>query len=633
MELTCHMKRLDAIVRSALAAGGLLFCALFAAAADGGNTLHEVRDTLSESVVTGTRVSVPRDILPVPVSVVGRTDLEQRDQNVLMPVLMEQVPGLFVTSRGVTGYGVSGGSAGSISLRGFGAGAGRVLVLIDGHPQYEAVYGHPVADQYIAADALRVEVSRGASSVLYGSNAMGGAINIITRRPVKDGNELRIKLLGGSYGTCRGSVTDNCKSGRFTLSSGLNYDRTAGHRVNSAFNSKSGFARLGYALSDRWSLSGSFNLMEAKSQNPGSVDAPMLDATADVIRGMGGLSLANEYARTQGEVNLFYAWGNHIINDGYKAGGKPQEFLFHGTDYMGGATVFQAFNLFKGNTLTAGFDAKLYGGNAYRNPTTEVYADHIHLQEFAGYVFEQQQLGEFMFNAGIRYEHNSLYGGEWVPQAGVSWNPARDTYLKLSASKGFRTPNMRELYMFPPANKDLQPERAWSYDFTVGHHFLDGRLNTELSLFYSQGDNLIVVAPLDGKPKNQNVGSFTNMGVEASADWRVLDNLSFNANYSYLDMKTPVTGAPRHKLYAGANYHPGRFSFRLGGMWVDHLRVDLKGDTTEAYVLVNARASYRVFDWMEILLRGENLLAREYQTMLGFPMPRATVLGGLSLKF
>lgn len=595
--------------------------------------VFESRDTLSEAVVTGTRVSVARDVLPVPVSVIHREALEQSDQNVLLPVLMERIPSLFVTSRGVTGYGVSGGAAGGISLRGFGADAGRVLVLIDGHPQYEAIFGHPVADQYIAADALRVEVSRGPSSVLYGSNAMGGAINIITRKPVVDGNELQIKLLGGSFGTFRGSVTDNYKSGRFTLSSGINYDRADGHRVNSAFDSKSGFARLGYAFSDSWSLSGNFNLMEAQSQNPGTVDAPMLDATSDVIRGMGALSLANAYARTRGEVNLYYTWGNHIINDGYKAGGSSQEYLFHGTDYMGGATVFQAFNPFKGNTLTAGFDAKLYGGNAYRNPTTEIYADHIHLREFAGYALAQQQLGKFMFNAGLRYDHNSVYGGEWVPQFGISFRRSPETILKFSASKGFRSPNMRELYMYRVANEALQPERVWSLDFTIVHHFFDCRLNTELSHNYSKGDNLIAVVVVDGKPQNHNVGKFENMGVEASIDFQALDNLSFHLNHSYLYMSAPITGAPRNKLYAGVDYRPGKFSFQVGGMWVEHLWLDLQEDITEDYVLVNARASYHVLDWLDLILRGENLLAQDYQTMLGFPMPGATFLGGVSLKF
>lgn len=287
--------------------------------------------------------------------------------------------------------------------------------------------------------------------------------------------------------------------------------------------------RTGRRLSAFATLLASFTFAAAGQCGITESGDTLSEAEADVIRGMSGLSLSNEYARTRGEVNLF-----------------------------------QAIDLFKGNTLIA----------------------------------------------GVRFEHNSLYCGEWVPQAGISWNPVKDTYLKLSASKGFRTPNMRELYMFPPANKDLKPERAWSYDFAVDHHFLDGRLNTELSLFYTKGDNIIAIVPLAGKPKNQNVGSFENMGVEASSDFRLPANLSIHANYSYLDMKPPVTGAPRHKLYCGLNYNPGRFSFQLGGMWIDHLRLDLKGDATESYVLVNARASYRLFDWMKRVVRGGRICLR-----------------------
>ena len=155
---------------------------------------NENIDTLKSAVVTGTRVAMDRDRLPAPVSVVGRERIAVSDESALMPSLMEEVPGLFVTSRGVTGYGVSAGAAGGISLRGFSAGSGRTLVLIDGHPQYQSIYGHAVADEYLADLAQRVEVTRGAASVLYGSNAMGGAINIITRRPEFLGNRVNVKL-------------------------------------------------------------------------------------------------------------------------------------------------------------------------------------------------------------------------------------------------------------------------------------------------------------------------------------------------------------------------------------------------------------------------------------------------------
>lgn len=143
------------------------------------------RDTLSltskihqidEVVVTGARHETDVRHLSQTVSVVGRAQIESALQPSLLPVLTEQVPGLFVTSRGIMGYGVSTGAAGGISLRGLSGGTARLMVMIDGHPQYAGIFGHPIADAYQSFLAERVEVLRGPASVLYGSNAMGGVI-------------------------------------------------------------------------------------------------------------------------------------------------------------------------------------------------------------------------------------------------------------------------------------------------------------------------------------------------------------------------------------------------------------------------------------------------------------------------
>ena len=591
-------------------------------------------DTLRSAVVTGTRVAMERDRLPAPISVVGRERIATSDESALLPSLMEEVPGLFVTSRGVTGYGVSAGAAGGISLRGFSAGSGRTLVLIDGHPQYQSIYGHAVADEYLADLAERVEVTRGAASVLYGSNAMGGAINIITRRPDFLGNRVGVKLMGGSYGTFRGSVTEQYSNGRFSLVANFGHDRTAGHRENSAFRSTSGMIKAAYDLSAAWRLAGDVNVVKAFSQNPGTVSAPMLEGTADITRMMSWLSLENHYERTDGGINFYYNAGRHDINDGHLAGAPSQPYLFHSTDYQGGFNLFQAVRPWTGGTLTAGVDLKLYGGNAYRNPTTEIYADHKKLHEEAGYLLAQQILGPVTLDAGIRMEHHSLYGVEWIPQAGVSVLAWPGASLKLSASKGFRTPNLRELYMYAVANENLLPERAWSYDFTYAQHLLDGRLNYELSLFYTKGSNIIEVNVVDGKRANRNVGAFENKGVEFSADFQATDQLKFNANYSYLHMGKVYTGAPVHKAYVSATWTPGRFSANLGLMGIKDLYLSTgENAVTSSYADLKARLAYRIADWVTVFVRGENLLNRQYQTMLGFPEPGITVLGGLSLNF
>ena len=96
-------------------------------------------------------------------------------------MLQNRIPGIFVTERGLAGYGVSGGGAGAVSIRGVGGG-NKVLFLIDGQPQWAGVFGHSLPDTYVTNDIQRVEVVSGPSSLLYGSGAMGGSVNLITRR-------------------------------------------------------------------------------------------------------------------------------------------------------------------------------------------------------------------------------------------------------------------------------------------------------------------------------------------------------------------------------------------------------------------------------------------------------------------
>lgn len=169
--------------------------------------------TIDEVVVTGTRHQTDIRHLSQTVSVVNRKRIEQSMQPSLLPVLTEQVPGLFTTSRGVMGYGVSNGAAGGISLRGLSGGNARLMVLIDGHPQYAGIFGHPIADAYQTLLADRVEVLRGPASVLYGSNAMGGVVNIVTRKMHEDGIRTHLHTGYGSYNTL--DVTRNFAASLF----------------------------------------------------------------------------------------------------------------------------------------------------------------------------------------------------------------------------------------------------------------------------------------------------------------------------------------------------------------------------------------------------------------------------------
>lgn len=151
----------------------VLFSTLYAA----DNQPRQLNDSirLDEVVVTGTMPKVNLRSVPMSISVVTERQIQNRLEPSLLPLLTEEVPGLFITRRGVMGYGVAGGAAGGMSIRGIGGmPTSGVLILIDGHPQYMGLMGHPLADSYQSMITERVEVVRGPASVLYGSNAMGG---------------------------------------------------------------------------------------------------------------------------------------------------------------------------------------------------------------------------------------------------------------------------------------------------------------------------------------------------------------------------------------------------------------------------------------------------------------------------
>lgn len=610
------------------------------------DTLMTNRDyQLDEVVVTGTRNETDVRHLSQTVSVVNRSAIENSQQPSLLPILTEQVPGLFVTSRGVMGYGVSDGAAGGISLRGLSGGNARLMVLIDGHPQYAGIFGHPISDAYQSMLAERVEVLRGPASVLYGSNAMGGVINIVTRKMRGDRVRTHLRAGYGSYNTLETELTNRIRKGRFSSVVSGSYNRTDGHRDDMGFEQYGGYAKLGYEFSTRWNAYADVNVTHFNSSYPGPVDAPLLEGDQRVTRGMASLGVANDYGWTSGALSFFYNWGDHWINDGYtpSAGESPQDGRFNSFDDMMGISVYQSLKFFKGNRVTFGFDWFRYGGEAWteyvkgENAGTRNDLVDKHEDEVAGYVDFRQDISRWLtFNAGLRIDHHSRVGTEWVPQAGFAFHLPHGMELKASASKGFRYPILREMYMFPPQNPDLQPESMWNYELAFSQRLLDGRLSYGVNLFYIDGRNLIMTLPNpDGSGMlNQNSGEIKNTGVELQAACRVSQSWSVDGNYSFLHMENHVVAAPEHKLYAGANFTQRRWSVSSGVQYIGGLYTAV-GDIPEQedFLLWNLRGQFRAGKRLDIWARGENLLAQKYEINAGYPMPRATVMAGINIKF
>lgn len=599
---------------------------------------------INEVVVTGTRSETDVRHLPMTVSVVGRPQLEASQQTSVLPVLNSQVPGFFSTSRGVMGYGVATGASGQMSLRGIGgpAQAGLpttgLLVLIDGHPQYMGLMGHPIADAYQTMMAERVEVLRGPASVLYGSNAMGGVINIVTRKMQEDGIRTNINIGAGSYGSIQTEATNRIRKGRFSSTVTASYNRTDGHRADMAFEQYGGYAKLGYDFTDNWKVWGDVNVTRFNATNPGSVMKPYIDNDQRITRGMTSFALENYYEKTSGALSFFYNWGDHWINDGYQPGGEPLQYRFNSNDQMLGVSWYQSVQLFQGNRLTVGADYFHFGGEAWNqffDGHRETSANKS-LNEVAGYVDFRQDIAAWLtLDAGARVDYHSQTGTEFIPQVGLAFHLPENAEIKAMASKGFRNPTIREMYMFPPQNPDLTPEKLWNYELSFSQRLMDNRLSYGLNVFYINGENLIIRLPNPNGSGmlNQNSGEIENWGAEANVGYQFNPVWSVMANYSWLHMENPVLASPEHKLYGGVNLRKGRWSASTGIQYVKGLYTDLDAATKENFVLWDMQGSFKATNYLSFYVRGENLLAQRYEINAGYPMPKATFMGGVNINF
>lgn len=593
--------------------------------------------TLQEVVVTGTRNATDVRHLPMTVTVIGRKTLTEQYQTNVLPTVMQQVPGLFVTSRSMMGYGVSTGGSGGINLRGISGGAGQLLVLIDGHPQYQGIYGHPISDSYQTLMAERVEVLRGPASVLYGSNAMGGVMNIVTRSMKEDGMKTSVNLGAGSYGTVQAEASNQLRSGKFSSTVSAQYGRTDNHRPRMGFEQYGGYLKLGYDFNDHWNAYIDANITHFNASHPGTTTSPLFDADQWITRGVISAALENHYGWTSGAVSAYSNFGRHKIDDGTADKTKPTARYFRSKDALTGISWYQSAQLFEGNRLTVGIDYQNIYGNAYYTSketgdvldTPNKQSGRSYRNEIAGYVdFRQDLLSWLTVDAGIRLDHHSVTGTEWIPQAGLVIRPVSTGELKAMASKGFRNPTMREMYLYPPSNEELEPERIWNYELSWRHRI--DAFSYGLNIFYIKGDNMIQTI----QRKNVNTGEIENYGAEIEATWRFNSNLSLTTNHSLLHMEHKIVAAPEYKGFLGASYHQNRWTAIAGLQFISNLYTEV-GDqeTKENFCLLNASVSYALTKACSLWVRGENLLAQSYEINLGYPMPRATFMGGVNLNF
>ncbi len=605
----------------------------------GMSAVEAPRDTtyLKDLIVTAP-AKTDVTLSPLDVTVIDQNEMDRSTESSLLPIMVNKVPGLFVSERGFAGYGVSGGAAGTVNIRGVGQG-NKVLFMIDGQPQWAGVFGHALPDTYVTNGVERIEVVKGPSSILYGSNAMGGSVNIITKKQRTDGYYGRARAMFGSFSTQKFNLSTGFRKGKFNGTVAGSVDRSNGNRKGSEFWLANELIQFQYTPSAHWETGFTVDMSQTTAHNPGTEQEPLESMWTNLFRGTASVYVRDNYEISKGGAQAFINWGRNKVDDGYAPGEAPTDYLFNSTDYNMGFTLFQTVNPWDGNDLSAGVDFLHWGGHNWNtgkeDPSVRSAEFRHHENEVGAYLMMQQDLaGDLLsLNAGIRMQHGSQYGNVLIPQAGFVLRAFKGNTLKFSWSKGFRAPNLRELYLYAPANPDLKPEYMWNYDVEWRQFFLDNRLNVGLSLFFIDGKDMIQVVRENGRPRNMNVGRFINKGFEVDASFSINPLWMVSANYSYLHTDAEIVSAPKNKLNAQLDFMPGNFDFSLESASIWGLYTG--GSDKENYSLLNFRAAYtfRMKTDATFFVKVDNITDKHYEIVHGCPMPGTTLMGGVELRF
>ncbi|MDH7603337.1 MAG: TonB-dependent receptor [Melioribacter sp.] len=553
-------------------------------------------------------------------SIIPEGKIKQDIKPSLLASISGKIPSLFITENGLSGFGIGSQAAGKISIRGVN-GIQQTLIVVDGRPEFAGIFGHPIADIYQSSEIAAVDVLRGPSSVIFGTNAMGGVINITTKKTQLEGIKIFTDVNYGSFDTYKIKSSIDYKRNKFISKISISKDYSNDNRPSSSFHSISGIYNASYLINQSWSIDFNAFISSTKSFNPGPVTKPYKNDSVwtDITRANTSLSLKNKYDKYEGSVLLFFNNGVHDVFDG-----------FHSNDNTLGLIINESFEFIEKSLITLGADIKRYAGSA-RNKTQLI---DKHVIEKSLYVLLSKNIfNRISFSGGVRLNNHSVYGTLLIPQFNLSYQVDGKSYLYISAAEGFRNPTLNELFLFG-ANIDLKPEKIWNYEIGFKSKLLQNKLLFNGAFYLIEGKDFINMVGVYPNIKNQNVNKLTNRGFEIEASYILSKSFTINGNYSYIKNSTKLIGVPQQQFFAEANYIYKIFSFNVGLKTISNLYTSVKTNNSvekkQSYALLNASMWVNLVKSLSMYLKLDNLLNRQYEIMDGYPMPGRTFLLGFS---
>jgi len=578
--------------------------------------------TLSPAMIRDSVDVVVSDSTTVPVITGDTLEIDRTGARTVFDAVERLVPGAFVTHRGVLGYGISSNGAGEISIRGVGESPNAaVLIVVDGRPDFQGEMGHPLPDFFSLTDVSRVSVTEGPASVLYGSNAMGGVVEI---EPIKASarNETRLTASLGSFVTGQYRLSNGGTLGRFFYSVTGGISHTNGDREYSHFREGDGSVSVGYDFSGHWKSSLDGRYGHFLVEDPGPVGDPSQANYAAVGRGGFSADLDDAYARTYGFIRVYGSYGRNFISDGFRS-----------IDDATGIRLDQTFAPRPTLLLEVGSDVMHYGGEAHTEPSGFSWGTH-HIDEEAGFAFLQwTPVHGLRLHAGYRYQANSQFGGLSAPETGGSFAFSDRYSIAFNASRGFRNPTLRELYLFPAPNPNLLPETMWNYQATFHARPLR-TFHAWTTVYYASLRNLIVSLGNWPNMTTLNAGNASNRGVELNSEWMPWGHIRVRGGYNYISSTNLAPYVPASKFNYSVGFPLRRLTADFSGIsagrrYTDTTHTSYLGEYTDATL----RLSYPLGERTTVFALVDNLFNRRWEFLPGYPMPGINAAGGFTLKF
>ncbi|MFB1487808.1 MULTISPECIES: TonB-dependent vitamin B12 receptor [unclassified Thiocapsa] len=578
---------------------------------------------LDPLVVTATRTPESEDRTLASVSVIDREEIERR-QFRSVPDALRGLPGVSISGSG------GAGQPASIFLR--GTNAGHVLVLIDGVKVGSATLGNAPLQDLPIAQIERIEVVRGPRSSLYGSEAIGGVIQIFTRR---GGGDLRPRFSvgAGSFDTASiaGGISGGGERGWFDL--GANMEQTDGINAcdgrafpfagcgvdepdRDGYRNLGVSARAGYEFSDRAAVDFSLLTSENRTDFDGSIFSGNLSRSDQQVFGVEGTlrpldpwTLILSAGRSQDSYRAFYA-------DAF----VPERFVDSFETERDSFGIQNDLALIPDQLFTLGLDYqvdRISGTVDYRDDSrsnTGVYGQYL------------GSIGANELAASLRYDDYQQFGGQTT--GNLAWGYLFDRGIRVSLSYGtaFKAPTFNDLYYPGFGNPNLSPEESASVELGLTGTLPLGRW--ELSLYETDIDDLITFDAVTLAPAN--IASARIRGFEASGIVRIQE-WDLGASLTLLDPENRSDGPnqgnllprrPEQMLQLDLDRQFERWSaglsLYLAGRSFDDLA---NNERLDGYTLLGLRAEYALTPAVRIQGRLENALDEDYQTAYLFNQP------------